>query len=191
MESLLGCRGRIKGKEIVNYGELVSFLKKLYYDSPSGLLEEGVTVPFVPTPIEEIPLILKLFDVKVGEQKTLVDIGSGDGRVLIGVALFKIRGIGYEKRKKLVEFTRQKAEKAGVEGLIRIYKRDVLRDRLPHLSKADYVYIYMNPIVNEKIGKKLKKSRKRVVVVSRDFEIPSLRKYKEDETERFYKYSIT
>jgi SAM-dependent methyltransferase len=50
--------------------------------------------PYVPTPKEAIAAALELADVKTGD--TLVDIGAGDGRVLVMAAKRGARVIGYE-----------------------------------------------------------------------------------------------
>lgn len=50
--------------------------------------------PFVPTPKKAVEAALDLAQVKAGE--TLMDIGAGDGRVLVAAAKRGVKVIGYE-----------------------------------------------------------------------------------------------
>ena len=53
--------------------------------------EEGKDVPFVPTPLEVVDAMLKLTEVKGSD--FVIDLGCGDGRIVVAAAKnFKARG---------------------------------------------------------------------------------------------------
>ena len=72
------------------------------------------TTPFVVSPYEVVDRMLRLAEPKRGEY--LIDLGSGDGRIVIEAARrFGARGLGVDIDPRLVERARANAAKAGVE----------------------------------------------------------------------------
>ncbi len=56
---------------------------------------EGLDVPYVPSPNEVVETMLKLAEVKATD--TVVDLGCGDGRIVVMAAeRFGAKGIGYD-----------------------------------------------------------------------------------------------
>src|SRR5262249_16948890 len=69
---------------------------------------------FVPTPHDIVEKMLELAAVK--KDSLLVDLGSGDGRVLIAAARkYGCRAVGYEIDKGLVEISRQSIANSNLE----------------------------------------------------------------------------
>lgn len=68
-------------------------------------------LPFVATKKEKIATIIKLANIKNAE--TVVDLGSGDGRLLIASAQKGARAIGYEINPFLILLTRIKTKVLG------------------------------------------------------------------------------
>src|SRR3989338_7970465 len=64
-------------------------------------------LPYVATKGEKIETIIKLAQIKKGE--TVVDLGSGDGRLLFAAARAGARAIGYEINPFLIVLTRIKS----------------------------------------------------------------------------------
>ena len=70
-------------------------------------------VPFVVTPMPIVEAMLELAAVKPGER--LIDLGSGDGRIVLAAARRGAEAIGVEIDAELVERARRRAE---LEGLL-------------------------------------------------------------------------
>lgn len=78
----------------------------------------------------------------VGEDDFLVDIGSGDGRMVIAAARAGARALGIERQEELVERSRENARMAGVESRVDFVHADALT--LPSLvSQASVVVVFL------------------------------------------------
>src|SRR5690348_10319509 len=78
----------------------------------------------------------------------VVDLGSGDGRIVIAAARrFGARGLGIELDEALVRKSRDNARRAGVSGRVQFVQGDVLT---ADFSGASVVTLYLLP---ELIGK--------------------------------------
>jgi len=82
------------------------------------------TVPFVVTPNEIVERMLRMADVKAGD--TLIDLGSGDGRIVIGAAQ---RGAIFEAGRVVLEGT--SAELEANEDVREVYLGVGAADALP------------------------------------------------------------
>ena len=125
-------------------------------------------IPFVPTPAEVVDKMLELADVK--KTDVLYDLGSGDGRIVIRAATkYRIRAVGIEVDKTLLDKARKDAHAAGVSHLVQFRDEDALK---ADLSKATVVTLYMLPWFNEAIKPNLKKYLKPGArIVAHDFGI--------------------
>src|SRR5688572_32434882 len=75
-------------------------------------LGEG-DVPFVPTPPETVRAMLEAAD--VGADDFVIDLGSGDGRIVIAAARdFGARAMGVDLDPSLIEQSRKNAARARV-----------------------------------------------------------------------------
>ena len=102
--------------------------------------------PFITTPDEVVLRMLELAG--TGPDDLVVDLGSGDGRIVIAAATaFGARGLGIELDEKLVRASRDKARAARVEERVRFVHGDVLT---ADISAASVVTVYLLP---ELIGK--------------------------------------
>lgn len=103
-------------------------------------------VPFITTPGDVVERMLGLAGTRAEDY--VVDLGSGDGRIVIAAARrFGARGLGIELDDKLVEASRENARLAGVAGRVSFIQGDVL---LTDFSRASVVTVYLLP---ELIGK--------------------------------------
>ncbi|XP_069762523.1 ATP synthase subunit C lysine N-methyltransferase-like [Narcine bancroftii] len=85
-----------------------------------------ICLPFVPATPAQVENVLQLLS---GRRGSLVDIGSGDGRIVIGAARFKgikqgFRAVGDELNPWLVWFSRYRAWQQGVHHYTRFYISD-------------------------------------------------------------------
>jgi SAM-dependent methyltransferase len=105
------------------------------------------TIPFVPTPDLVVERMLYLAQPKAGER--LVDLGSGDGRIVIEAAKrFGAQGLGVDLDRELVALASENAKLAGVESLARFEVRDLFETDLRGVS---VVTMYLLPEVNLKL----------------------------------------
>jgi SAM-dependent methyltransferase len=109
-----------------------------------------VRAPFVTTPEDVVERMLALAG--TGPADYVIDLGSGDGRIVIAAAkLHGAKGLGVEIDGKLVEVSRENANRAGVAGLAQFVERDVL---LTDLSRATVVTIYLLPSLIDRLQPK-------------------------------------
>ena len=105
------------------------------------------SVPFVTTPEAVVERMLYLAQPKAGER--LVDLGSGDGRIVIEAARrFGAKGLGVDIDPQLVELARENARRAGVESLASFEVKDLFETDLRGVS---VVTTYLLPEVNLKL----------------------------------------
>jgi protein-L-isoaspartate O-methyltransferase len=97
--------------------------------------------PFITTPDEVVEGMLRLAG--TGPQDFVIDLGSGDGRIVIDAARrFGARGHGIELDPRLVEKSRENARAAGVADKATFQQGDVL---VSDISKATVVTVYLLP----------------------------------------------
>jgi len=94
-------------------------------------------LPYVGTRRSKIKTILDLSKIKEGE--TLVDLGSGDGRLPIEAAKRGAHGIGYEINPFLVFVTIIHAKLRGVGDYVKVYQTNLWK---ADLAVADVVLVY-------------------------------------------------
>lgn len=111
--------------------------------------------PYLPTSKQRVKKMLEIAGLKSGE--ILIDMGSGDGRILIEAAQHGALAIGYEIDPILVYLARRKIKKLGLDKQVKIYWRSFWR---ADLSKADVVTIYGITGMMKKMEKKLLKELK-------------------------------
>ena len=99
------------------------------------------TPPFITTPADVVERMLALAGTGPGD--TVIDLGSGDGRIVITAAQkFGARGLGIELDKRLVEVSRANASRANVADRVSFVEGDVL---VSDISKATVVTVYLLP----------------------------------------------
>jgi precorrin-6B methylase 2 len=99
------------------------------------------SAPFITTPEEVVERMLELAGTRADD--LVVDLGSGDGRiVIIAARKFGARGLGIELDPRLVEQSRANARAAGVAERASFVQGDVL---LADISKASVVTVYLLP----------------------------------------------
>ena len=126
------------------------------------------TVPFVVSPPEVVDRMLRLAEPRAGE--LLVDLGSGDGRIVIEAAKrYGARGLGVDIDPSLVARANENARRAGVEALARFQVQDFFETDLRGVS---VVTMYLLPEVNLKLMPRLLQDLKPGArVVSHDYEM--------------------
>ena len=142
-------------------------------------LQDNQAPPYVTTPELVVQRMLAL--AKVGPDDTVIDLGSGDGRIVIHAAKhLRARGIGVEMMANLVELSRRNAAQAGVQDRVRFIAQDA---RAADLREATVLTLYLGPdLNNELMPRILATMRPGARVVSHDFGISG---WTPDAAERF------
>ncbi len=119
------------------------FFSLLFCAAPSWAWDDGTT-PFVVSPDAVVERMLYLAQPKAGER--LVDLGSGDGRIVIEAAKrFGAKGLGVDIDPRLVKLATDNAKRAGVESLASFEVKDLFETDLHGVS---VVTMYLLPEVN-------------------------------------------
>ena len=123
--------------------------------------------PYVPTPQAVVDEMLRL--AKVSRDDFVVDLGSGDGRiVLTAVRRYGARGLGLEIDEELVHLSTAEAERLGIAERARFLQQDILE---AHLGEATVLTLYLLPAMTMMLRPKiLNDLRPGTRVVSHDFD---------------------
>ena len=136
----------------------------LLLPASSKALEE---VPFITTPDNVTLAMLEV--ARVGPRDFVIDLGSGDGRIVIVAAQrFGARGLGVEIVPDLVKLSREHARSAGVADRTEFLEQDLFAT---DLSKASVITLYLLPDVNLALRPKLLALKAGTRVVSHDWEM--------------------
>ncbi|HEY8359218.1 MAG TPA: class I SAM-dependent methyltransferase [Ramlibacter sp.] len=121
---------------------------------PLFLLLAAALLPVRAQPIEEVPFItspdnvtLEMLRVAgVGPTDHVIDLGSGDGRIVILAARrFGASGLGVEIDPNLVRQSQRHARDAGVDGRVTFLEQDLFKT---DLAPATVITMYLLPEVN-------------------------------------------
>lgn len=108
-----------------------------------------VCLPFVPATPAQIENVLTVLRRRSG---TLVDIGSGDGRIVIAAAKKGFRAVGFELNPWLVWYSRYRAWREGVDCNTSFYISDLWK---VSFSQYNNVVIFGVPQMMAQLEKKL------------------------------------
>jgi predicted RNA methylase len=125
--------------------------------------------PYVTSPQRVVDRMLEMAGVKSNE--VVYDLGCGDGRILFtAVQKYRAKAVGIEIDPKLVEATRDQAQKMAMGNRVKVVQGDLLD---ADLSDADVVTLYLLTQSNEKLRPRLEKMlHPGARVVSYDFAVP-------------------
>src|SRR5262245_35464623 len=129
---------------------------------PAWAWDDG-TVPYVVTPMEIVERMLRMAEVGPGD--SIIDLGSGDGRIVIEAAKRGARGLGVDLDPSLVKLATENARKSGVADRARFETRDIFET---DLSGASVVAFYLLPDFNAKLLPRLLKLKPGTRIVSHD-----------------------
>jgi SAM-dependent methyltransferase len=111
----------------------------------------ALDVPYKSTRREVVALMLEMGEVKPGD--TVIDLGTGDGRILIAAAKERgANGLGVDLDPVLIRKANAAARKAGVADRVRFEAADLFET---DLSSADVVTMYLLPEVNLRLRPQL------------------------------------
>ena len=132
-----------------------------------GALHAQDEVPFVVTPDNVTLAMLEL--ARVGPGDFVLDLGSGDGRIVIQAARrFGARGLGVEISPDLVARSRRNAATAGVAARARFVEQDLFKT---DLSVATVITMYLLQEVNLQLRPALLALQPGTRIVSHDWDL--------------------
>ena len=124
-------------------------------------------VPFVTTPDNVTLAMLEM--ARVGPRDYVIDLGSGDGRIVIVAATrFGARGLGVEIVPELVKVSRENARSAGVADRAEFREQDLFTTEL---AMASVITMYLLPDVNLELRPKILALRAGTRIVSHDWDM--------------------
>ena len=127
----------------------------------------GLTVPYVPTPQVTVDEMLRMGN--VGPQDFVLDLGSGDGRIVVTAAKkFGARGLGVDLDPERVAEGEENARLAGVEDRAKFIQQDIFKT---DFSQATVITMYLLPVVLRKIRANLLALKPGTRLVSHDFDL--------------------
>jgi SAM-dependent methyltransferase len=128
--------------------------------------QAGKDVIWVPTPDDLVNAMLDLAQVTPND--SVIDLGSGDGRIVIAAAKRGAPAIGIEYNPDMVALSKQNAEKAGVSGKASFQNADLFTVDLSH---ATVITMYLLPSLNLKLRPFILGLRPGTRVVSHAFDM--------------------
>ncbi|XP_076152012.1 ATP synthase subunit C lysine N-methyltransferase isoform X1 [Alosa pseudoharengus] len=127
-----------------------------------------ICLPYVPATSVQVENVLKVLRYRSG---SLVDIGSGDGRIVIAAAKKGFRAVGFELNPWLVWYSRYKAWREGVHHSTSFYISDLWKVSFAQYSNVVIFGVpQMMEQLEDKLGKELQNSAR---VVACRFPFPS------------------
>ena len=124
-------------------------------------------VPFVPSPQVVVDEMLRL--AAVTKDDFVIDLGSGDGRILITAARkFGARGLGVDLDENLIFQSEEFAKQAGVAGRVEFLRQDLFKT---DLTRATVITMYLLPGVNMRLRPVLLGLKPGTRIVAHDFDL--------------------
>src|SRR5688572_24775328 len=134
----------------------------------------GKDVEWVPTPQALVERMLDM--AKVTPQDYLIDLGSGDGRLVISAAKRGLRAHGIEYEPELVELSKRAAAAEGVADKATFAKADLFES---DFSQATVLTLFLLPDLNMKLRPTILDLKPGTRIVSNSF---SMEEWEADET---------
>lgn len=134
---------------------------------PAAAQEGRGDVVYVPTPQVVVDTMLEM--AKVSARDYLIDLGSGDGRIVITAASkFGASGFGVDLDTYLLKLANQNAQKAGVTGKVHFVEENLF---LTDLSRATVITSYLLPEMNLRLRSKLMALKPGTRIVTHDYHL--------------------
>jgi SAM-dependent methyltransferase len=134
---------------------------------PAAAQEGKGDVVYVPTPQATVDEMLRM--ARVGPADFLIDLGSGDGRIVITAAKqFGARGFGVDLDAYLLKLAREGAKTQGVSERAQFFEQNLFET---DLSRATVITSYLLPEINERLRPKLLALKPGTRVVAHDYDM--------------------
>lgn len=166
---------------------LVLYLvSQFWIDISNAKLKGKFGLPYVPTSKKRLRRIMELAELK--DTDKVVDLGSGDGRIVIAAAKKGAQVDGYELNPVLVWWSRLKIKLLGLSNKAHIYRKDLFT---ADLENYNVFLLYTMPWVLDKIYDRLNNTNyDKIKVVSNTFKFGAENPIKSAEKEKIYLYEF-
>ena len=149
--------------------------KRKVYDVQSQL-----TLPFLASHSEVIEgifnILEKKFGLRQGSNQHFIDLGSGDGSVVIYSAVnYKLRSFGIEINQELFKEAKGSIKRLNwkIKHNIRIMKGDLFQQ---NLEKFDFIYIFSLPSMHKFLLHVFRTAKKGAVIISYKYKLLNIAK---------------
>ena len=144
--------------------------------------------PYVPSPQSVVADMLRYADVGPGD--FLIDLGSGDGRIVLTAAkVFGARGFGVEIKDDLVKKSNEAAKNEGLADRVKFMKQDLFKT---DMSQATVITMYLLPdTVNLLKDKFLSELKPGTRIVSHDYPLTGWKPVKYEQFDLEEKVNIS
>lgn len=133
--------------------------------------------PYVPVQARTLKKMIELADVKPGQKA--VDLGSGDGKIVIALAKAGAIAYGYEINPVLVWWTKRRIKSEGLAGKAFVFRKSLWD---ADISSFDIVTLFGIRKIMKELGEKLDKELKPgAKIVSYGFSFPDKEYIKKEE----------
>lgn len=133
----------------------------------TSVFGQAADVPYVATPVNVVEAMLDI--AKVGPKDFLIDLGSGDGRIVITAAKkYGARGFGVDLDGALVSEARREAARQGVADRVEFHARNLFITDIDQATVlTSYLFTQVNLQLRPRIFSELKPGTR---VVSHEFD---------------------
>jgi len=131
-----------------------------------GIGQEGKDVVWVPTNQAVVNKMLDMANVTAND--FLIDLGSGDGRLVITAAKRGAKAIGIEYNPDMVELSKRNAAKEGLADKVTFMKADIFES---DFSQATVLTLFLLPHLNVRLRPTILVMKPGVRVVSNTFDM--------------------
>lgn len=153
------------------FGQIASVLSAWLFMT-AAVAQQINGAPYVPSPQSVVADMLQLAG--VGPEDFVIDLGSGDGRIVLTAAkVYGARGFGVEIQAPLVERSNEAARREGLADRVRFVKQDLFNT---DISRATVLTMYLLPDTVNMLADKLRRElRPGTRVISHDYPIAGWR----------------
>jgi len=146
-----------------------------------------IGAPWVPTPMKVVKRMLELADVKEGD--VVIDLGSGDGRIIMTAAKeYKARAIGIEADPIRLLWSRSIIRRKGLSERVKVLRGNFFQK---DLGEATVVTVYQTQQINNKLKPKFERELKPGTrVVSHTFTFDGWKLTTVDQESQIYLYIV-
>lgn len=123
---------------------ILAFMLLLFPGIPANAQEKDA--PYVPTPFNVVDKMLDMANVGPGDY--VIDLGCGDGRIVIAAAREGATGLGVDIDAELIRKARENAREAGVSDKVMFLKQDLFKT---DISGANVITMYLFPDLINKL----------------------------------------
>ena len=137
---------------------------------------------YVPSSDEKMKIMMQFAKIQPGE--CVIDLGSGDGRLVIEAAKKGARAVGVELHAEMLKRSRKKIRELNLQDSVEIRRENLWKTDISHYDVV-FVYgiIYMMGRLEKKLKRELKKGTR---VVSNNYQFPHWSPVREKENVRLY-----